>query len=318
MATFLEFGTPKQIAIKVTSANAPVTQCTRTNSGRLIRFKQPELAITIDRIMLVDVKKGHKYVFPVRRRLKAGSEVAVAPIATEDDHKEFGYLVQSHTKGNLTELHQWLSIFKRPMTSNWTRSERLACVCSALYLVMLSNCMFYGKETAATKEGINLFGVVRVSWFTIWTSLISSVIVLPPTMIMGFIFKSIKRRSALNSDVPTAFNIRVGQLVDEDDPNEKKEFQLPFCFIYFAWICKSMLHMDLYYFLYRKFIFLVVAACIGVSAFFVFMYSLSWGKAKSLQWLASMCLHLLQDILIVQTIKVNFFKVSISCLVIRH
>ena len=48
----------------------------------------------------------------------------------------------------------------------------------------------------------------------------------------------------------------------------------------------------------------MVVACVGSSAFFIVMYSLQWGKEKSLQWLTGMLLHLVQDIIAIQTVKV--------------
>jgi hypothetical protein len=49
----------------------------------------------------------------------------------------------------------------------------------------------------------------------------------------------------------------------------------------------------------------LVLAAIGASAFFVFSYSMQWGKDKSNSWLISMSLSVFQSVMIVQPLKVG-------------
>ena len=54
----------------------------------------------------------------------------------------------------------------------------------------------------------------------------------------------------------------------------------------------------------------VVSACISASSFFVVMYSLSWGREKSLEWLFGMFLNIIQDIILIQPIKVVLTSIA--------
>ena len=56
---------------------------------------------------------------------------------------------------------------------------------------------------------------------------------------------------------------------------------------------------------------------IFVPAFFVILYSLEWGRQKSLQWLAAYCLSFFQDVLIFDPLKVFNGHVTVKILVQR-
>ncbi|XP_070540433.1 polycystin-1-like protein 2 [Ptychodera flava] len=73
---------------------------------------------------------------------------------------------------------------------------------------------------------------------------------------------------------------------------DKKEFTLPYPFIYVAW-------------------FLVFSVSI-VSAFFTILYSMQWGNDKSIAFLKSMSVSLVEDILILQPVKVIGFAVILG------
>lgn len=64
----------------------------------------------------------------------------------------------------------------------------------------------------------------------------------------------------------------------------KKKFELPHWCVYIGWI--------------------LVFISSGVSCFFTFLYSMEWGKEKSINWLSSMILSIFESVTVIQPIKV--------------
>ncbi|XP_067853682.1 polycystin-1-like protein 2 [Heptranchias perlo] len=80
--------------------------------------------------------------------------------------------------------------------------------------------------------------------------------------------------------------------------SEKKSFhleRLPWWFIYIGWV--------------------LVFATSGVSAFFTMLYSLDYGKKKSIQWLISMIVSFLQSVFIIQPIKVLLVAAFVALII---
>ena len=205
----------------------------------------------VDEVIVVDVGKCKKFRFKINKRLQCDGKTRTFSLPTDDDLKDWSYLMKRRARMDFSENHPWYSILSRPLPSDWTRVERLACVVSALFMAMLVNCMFYGKEAEAPQAGATL-GMISISWFTVWTSLIGGIIIIPPTFFMGFVFKKVKRRSAEKSDLMTIFNLKMEALEGDEEKEimteeerqewekkkKKKPFQLPYYFIIVAWFCK--------------------------------------------------------------------------------
>ncbi|KAK3091662.1 hypothetical protein FSP39_021645 [Pinctada imbricata] len=78
-------------------------------------------------------------------------------------------------------------------------------------------------------------------------------------------------------------------------PKRKKncgKFMLPHCFIYLGWS-------------------LVFLSSI-ISAFITFLYSIQWGKKKSLEWLLSMILSIFESVVVVQPLKIIILAMILS------
>ena len=113
-------------------------------------------------------------------------------------------------------------------------------------MAMLVNAMFYGKESDSPNVGVKVGSFFTLSWFTIWTSFIGCVIVIPPTAIIAFIFKKVKRRSAERSHWLTVFNMNIPepQVADDKEKKAKKPFRLPFWCVYIGWFRKSNIQLN--------------------------------------------------------------------------
>ena len=119
--------------------------------------------------------------------------------ATEADLADFKLLFQEKLMKDLGDAHIWFSIFMRPPTSRFTRLQRLSCCLTILCLTMVSSAMFYGAGPASAEDDANAIaiGPVRVSLKMIIIGIQSSLVVVPPTVLIVFLFASAKRRNAI-------------------------------------------------------------------------------------------------------------------------
>ena len=201
----------------------------------------------------------------------------------------------------LLDGHIWFSIFLRPKQSSFTRVRRLSACLALIFLTMLTNAMFFGVGDAPGSRKIIWLGNFKINLTGIMIGVQSSIIVIPPSIIIIEIFrrlapKKVKKEptntddqndtSSVKSD-PFALdgsNDDKAHLTDENSPKEKKgPFLLPNAFQYIA-----------YFF---------VVGCSGSSAIVCFFYSMMWGPRKSNEWLASMFAGFFQSVLVIQPLK---------------
>ena len=60
----------------------------------------------------------------------------------------------------------------------------------------------------------------------------------------------------------------------------------------------------------------VVFLCVVVSGFFTILYSMEWGKKKSLEWLSTFVLSFFQSVIVVQPVKVQSSTLQLPLLII--
>ena len=233
-----------------------------------------KVKLYIDRIVVVDPDKMVKYVFNIDKTFTAGEHEDSATVYSQTSF-EFSTLMKQHLNGTISDDHFWYSLIRRPYASRWTRCERLATLITAIYLVMLANIMFYGKDYAMPRTGLVINSYLRISWFSIYTAFITAFIVIPPSWLIAFVFRNTPRVSAETSRLLTIFSVKSNL--------QLKTGRLPYQLVYFAWG--------------------LVAVIILLSGFFIVLYSLQWGFEKSLQWLSSMIIFVIVDIAIVQIFK---------------
>ena len=194
----------------------------------------------------------------------------------------FQPLFISRATRSLGEGHVWISVFTRPPHSPFTRCQRLSCCLSFLFTAMVTNAMFYQFDETLTDTF--KFGPLTMSWTQIKIGIQSSVISIPINVLVVFIFRNIKHAQPSHVYV-----------VNPDTSTGKPSGFLPRFFLYVAW-----------------------AICLLVSvtgAFFTILYSMQWGADKSNQWLTSILVSLVQDVLISQPLKVVAFATLLSLII---
>lgn len=197
-------------------------------------------------------------------------------MASPESLQTFNFNFTENTRENVTDSHLWLSVIFRPERSTFSRCERLSCCASLLFLTMISNAMFYGKDEAVEQIRI---GPIKFALSSIYISFIGVILTFPVILTITMIFKKSKWQDEINdSDKENVDSFKA----------HKKEIKcrLPPRCLYAAYI--------------------IVALSIVVSGFFVILYSMEWGKEKSEEWLKTFFLSLLESLLVVDPIKVCF------------
>ena len=76
----------------------------------------------------------------------------------------------------------------------FTRVQRLSCCLAILYLTMIANAMWYRTDgQTATQNALNI-GPISISVHEIYTSVMSSLTIVPPTLLIVFIFTKSRQR----------------------------------------------------------------------------------------------------------------------------
>ena len=237
----------------------------------------------INQVVIKDLESEEKWYFICNRWLavdKENGEVEIdVPLASKSDLSSFKYKFSTRVAKSLGDGHIWLSVMTRPPQSPFTRAQRLSCCVCVLLSAMLTGAMFY--QFGEKDEDTIKFGPLRFSLKQFIIGVESAVIVVPLNVLIVTIFRNVK--------VPSK-NHKYGQYAESsgNTPTSGKKIKkngcLPHFFVYIGW-----------------------AICISaslVAGTFVVFYSIQWGKEVANQWLTSALVSFVQDVAIMQPIKV--------------
>ena len=192
----------------------------------------------------------------------------VLPISTHKDQLELKYLLSRQTKKKLSDGHLWFSIFARPVQSSFTRLDRLTCCFVLLSITMLMNIMYYGMDTSAQQDGLNIGPYLNLTLQQFSVGVITNLIVFPPNLLLVQLFKRSEMRNKSHRK-----------------SGKKRKLIFPWWFKIIAYILSF-----------------VFAA---VSIFFVVIKGIEFGSEKVAKWLTSVIFSLFSSILLTQPIQVN-------------
>ena len=118
----------------------------------------------------------------------------VLGIACNKDITQFKHLFTQSVKKKFTDSHLWFSVFSRPTKSNFTRLQRISCCMSVLFCTMIANAMFYKAEPSSVQPLVKL-GPLKFTMAQVFTSIISTLIVVPVNVIVVTLFRKSKLRN---------------------------------------------------------------------------------------------------------------------------
>jgi len=215
-------------------------------------------------------------------------------VAEEKDLKQFHLVFASTVSKNLFDGHIWFSVFMRPKASSFTRVRRLSACLSLIFLIMLTNAMFFGAGDAPGNRKIIWLGNFKINFTGIMIGIQSSIIIIPPSVIIIEIFRRLApKKSKMKSEKAKQTETPEGIIVQEEDDIEEKQEKKgkkkkdP-C------MCPNQCQYLAYF---------IVFGSVLSSAVVCFFYSMMWGPRKSNEWLASMFTGFFQSVLVIQPFK---------------
>ncbi|XP_063448038.1 polycystin-1-like protein 2 [Mytilus trossulus] len=227
----------------------------------------------LQKITVIKAESSERYIFLCGKWLSLDSEDGKtwrSVDVLDENHIETDTLFHNLTQKKLFDDHLWVSLFKRPRCSRFTRVQRLWCLLALLFLAMISSAMWYDTPDDNKMQTISV-GPLKLNYKQFYVGLMSGLIALVPSMLLVLIFKNRKFKGEKTAGC-----------------------HVPWWFIFLAYI--------------------LVFLCVGASGTFVFLYSLQWGGAKSLEWMVSFVLAIFQSVVILEPVKAILLAILVACL----
>ena len=242
----------------------------------------------IETVSIRDRQTKEQWVFALNRWLAVERDDGQIDVTVESRRSlSFSDEVRLLFGRQITDNHLWVSTIGKAPSSTFTRVQRASCCLSLLFSSMIANAMFY--NIGGESEGAIHVGPFKFSWRQIVIGVQSGLIVAPVNILIVLLFKSSRPRTERREKYTEMDEAQ--QLVDDI---KNPGCMLPHFCVYFAW-------------------FLCFVTTLTATAFTLF-YSLMWGKEVAQQWLASILISSVQDILVVQPTKVMLVVVMIVLL----
>ena len=230
-------------------------------------------------VVITDLQSNQKHHFIAEKWLAlergSGRIESDIPAASPRELSRFKTLFITRVSQRLADGHLWLSLFTRPPQSPFTRTQRLTCCITVFFMTLVTDAMFC--QFGERQKDVTQVGPLKVSLTQIKIGIQSAIIVLPINVVIVAIFRS-ARPSGLDDCGRTGARSR----------------GLPRPCVLLAWA-------------------LCLLAVIASATITVF-YSLQWGADISREWLTSIVVSFLQDVVVSQPIMVVLVASVLSAL----
>ncbi|XP_019646763.1 PREDICTED: polycystic kidney disease protein 1-like 2 [Branchiostoma belcheri] len=319
--------------------------CTQTDPGWLTHVRVwhdnsgKEPSWFLDRIIVDDLLLEEQHFFLCNRWLAFdeddGKIERVLPAAKDEQLVAFSTLFADRTTKDLRDGHIWYSVYGRPASSPFTRTQRVSCCLSIVMCTMLANIMFFGRgDDFDQPEPVNIFGFdvkIPISWPQIVIGLQSAAVVFPINAVIIWIFRSVKPRPdkahkkgtlATSGDIqkdksdgrrrakrssqtkPTSTELSSTQIylmnVEPSLPEQvRKEAARAQQHIKRDQVTQMTSPGQA-----KSQGFLLVFVTTNTAAFFVMLYSFEFGREKTEAWLLIFLTSFLSDLILIQPVKI--------------
>ena len=196
---------------------------------------------------------------------------------TDELSENEGFLLQNNIKKKLFDDHIWLSVGYRKTRSAFTRVQRLSCCLAILFLMMVANAMWFGTGSSEEKQTAIVIGPISFTVHQLYSSVMSSLLVVPPVLIITFLFAKTENKDQRTCEVHAK-----GQ---KQTLCTFLKGKFPHWVIYIAYT--------------------LVVLSVTSSAIFTILYAFEWGKEKSTDWLVTFLLSFFQSVVFIQPLKVR-------------
>ncbi|CAM4771183.1 unnamed protein product [Rotaria magnacalcarata] len=135
-----------------------------------------------------------------------GSIDRLLPVAGDAQKTDFTYLLSKKTYDSMSDGHLWFSVFSRPPSVKFTRTQRCTCCFVLLLMSMLMNVMYYdlSAEAKTTTTGGISMGPFFITPEQIGIGVIVELICFLPSTILVGMFRRLRSHRAPASPVRKA------------------------------------------------------------------------------------------------------------------
>ncbi|XP_062621693.1 uncharacterized protein LOC134283266 [Saccostrea cucullata] len=251
----------------------------------------------LSKIIIENLEQKERYTFHCNKWLGIDDEDCmldrIIPVSSPDK-LSYSDRISVEAQSQMPVYHLWLSLLYRPQLGKFTRVQRLSCLVALLCLTMISNAIFFqSSDENQNVEEVN-FGILRLSFGTVYVSCIGMLISTPPVTFAAFVFRNTKNSKSAAHKIANSKEQSSDKSFSnlDGDVFTPSKGTLPRWVFYVAWVS-------------------VVLAILS-SSFFLILYSMEWGKSKSNEWLSSLAFSILESFIVFDPIKVLFFAIICS------
>ncbi|XP_052832826.1 polycystic kidney disease protein 1-like 2 [Octopus bimaculoides] len=264
----------------------------------------------LNKVEIMDTKSEKIFVFRCEGWIATDSYASTIyniSCNRSNDHPIFKSRFVDHIQHSLSDGHLWFSTYVHPCYSTFSRTQRIVCCATVLYLTMITNAMFSPFDNRLKVENDLTIGPIRLNLRQIAVSIQSIAITVPSTLFLVACFKDSKPygtcccKKKPNDDEENKNFDDVEDDDDDDDDditfvqakaNYSRDKFLPFWCVYVGWLWATLV--------------------IFTSGFFVILYSLEWGSTKSEYWLTSFAMSNLESFVLIDPGKILLLSLAVA------
>ncbi|CAF3869870.1 unnamed protein product, partial [Adineta steineri] len=223
------------------------------------------------------------------------------PIASEAEKQGFSYLLSKKAYHSVSDGHLWFSIFSRPPSNKFTRTQRCTCCFVLFFSSMLLNIMYYdlanaAKASSETHSGALSIGPFYIAPQQIGIGIMVELFTLVPSLLVVQLFRRIRPRQQVSRLREALYKIQPSQQTSTNTPVIKKK-KSP---ITFPWWCLFIAYG-------------LSMIIIVISIFFIIVRGIEFGDVKTQQWLTSVLTGFFSSIILTQPIKIICLVIFFIC-----
>ncbi|XP_047140362.2 uncharacterized protein LOC100203937 isoform X7 [Hydra vulgaris] len=248
-------------------------------------------------IEIVDLQTEQLFYFIANRWIAIDKDNCsldvVLPVSSRENITNFNYIFYSNVRKGFTDEHLWLSVLTRLPISNFTRCQRISVSVCLLMTSMTASAMFFEKVPPSSPATENRIGAFSFTIKQLYVGIVCTFITLPINILLTQLFRLVQPVYQQNMICgQSKYNDLKFESIEDGFQKKaqvKKLFYFPHWFLYISW-------------------FICIATILGLG-YVILLYGMSFGNKKSLDWLASISLGLIHDVIVMQPIKIFVFSI---------
>ncbi|KAF8567040.1 hypothetical protein P879_03212 [Paragonimus westermani] len=230
------------------------------------------------------------------------------PVSSGQEMNKLNRSFSENLSRGLSDEHLWLSVVSRPVTSRFTRVERVACCLTLLFLTMLTSGMFYRGEGAVKQPDLLSIGPFALSSSELLVAIISNAITFVPLFLVTYLFQNSRLHTMHVHNLRKVVETHLGEPLNNYEPGKSgvrvSPHQSNLDQLEIAHKQgKVMDRTCIWQMRIVAWVLLILTTLI--SALFTTFYGISFGNAACQKWLSALFLSFFTSVLFTQPITVT-------------